>query len=182
MAVDLVTERVLLRGWMDADADRWAEICADPITMAFYERPATTFESAATFERNRLFLDEHDYGLWAAVHRESGELMGYVGIADRNHAGIAFMPCQEIGWRLHHPYWHRGLATEAALAVLGHGRERAGLPVIYSYTARVNAPSIAVMRRIGLHARDDLDFIHPALPAGHRLADHVVYATQLAAA
>ena len=46
---------------------------------------------------------------------------------------------------------------------------------IVAFTATSNLPSQAVMIRIGMTRREDLDFDHPALPKGHPLERHVVW-------
>ena len=45
-----------------------------------------------------------------------------------------------------------------------------------SFTAVANAPSRAVMTRIGLRADPSRDFDHPALEMGHPLRRHVLHA------
>jgi len=56
----------------------------------------------------------------------------------------------ELGYRLRHDAWGRGLATEGARALLAHGFETVGLERIWAQTMAVNERSIAVMTRIGL--------------------------------
>ena len=84
----------------------------------------------------------------------------------------------EIGWRLARHAWGSGYASEAAAAVLKDGLERVGLSEILSFTARSNVRSQAVMRRIGLKRRPDLDFDHPGLAADHPLRPHIVWSTR----
>ncbi|MEI9965074.1 MAG: GNAT family N-acetyltransferase [Caulobacteraceae bacterium] len=84
-------------------------------------------------------------------------------------------PGVEIGWRLARHAWGSGYATEAARAALAHGLGPLGLPEIVSFTAVPNAPSQAVMRRIGMTRDPTRDFDHPAIPQGHPLRRHVVY-------
>ena len=81
----------------------------------------------------------------------------------------------EIGWRLARHAWGCGYATEAARAALADALARRAQRVV-SFTATTNLRSQAVMARIGLMRRPDLDFDHPALPRGHRLERHVVWA------
>jgi ribosomal-protein-alanine N-acetyltransferase len=71
-----------------------------------------------------------------------------------------------------------GFATEGAMLALRHGFEVVGLPQIVSFTAVDNAPSIAVMERIGLARRGEFD--HPRLPPEHRSHRHVLYAKDAA--
>jgi RimJ/RimL family protein N-acetyltransferase len=84
----------------------------------------------------------------------------------------------EVGWRLARHAWHHGYATEAARAALGVAFDGAGLTEVWSITAVLNEPSIAVMRRIGLTEQGRFD--HPRIPVGHALRPHVLY--RLAAA
>ncbi len=68
----------------------------------------------------------------------------------------------------------QGYATEAARAVLHDAFGRLGLPRVYSFTAAVNLRSERVMRRLGMRNLGGFD--HPALPVGHLLRRHVLYA------
>ena len=88
---------------------------------------------------------------------------------------MPFAPAVEVGWRLARPFWGRGLATEAASAAVSFAFESLGLDSLVSFTARGNARSRRVMERLGMHHAESADFMHPSLPAGHRLAAHVLY-------
>jgi len=87
------------------------------------------------------------------------------------------MPCHEIGWRLFRDFWGQGFASEGALAVREYASSLDEVPTLFSYTPRINKPSINVMRKIGLVPRPDLDFDHPEVEIGHVLGPHVVYAS-----
>lgn len=50
-----------------------------------------------------------------------------------------------------------------------------GLDEIVSFTVPANTRSRSVMERIGMHRDEAGDFAHPALPADHRLSQHVLY-------
>jgi RimJ/RimL family protein N-acetyltransferase len=117
---------------------------------------------------------EYGFGLWALQRRDSGEFIGFTGLAWQRFPA-AFTPAVEIGWRLQRRAWGRGLATEAARAAAHHGFEVIGLRDIVSMTARRNIRSQAVMRRLGMHTDPADDFEHPAVPPGHPLAAHVLY-------
>jgi hypothetical protein len=79
----------------------------------------------------------------------------------------------EIGWRLARRAWHRGYATEAALAARDVAFTGAGLAELWSMTAVLNTPSQAVMRRIGM--TEAARFEHPRVPIGSPVKPHVVY-------
>jgi catechol 2,3-dioxygenase-like lactoylglutathione lyase family enzyme len=55
-----------------------------------------------------------------------------------------------MGWLLGVEHWGRGLATEAATAVLGHGRYRLGLPAVWALVHKENKASLAVADRLGM--------------------------------
>jgi RimJ/RimL family protein N-acetyltransferase len=82
----------------------------------------------------------------------------------------------ELGWRLAREAWGEGYASEGAAASLAWGRARLDVERIVAFTADTNLRSQAVMRRIGMTRRPDLDFDHPELAQNHPLRRHVVYA------
>ena len=177
MAIELETPRVLLRSWQDSDKEPWIALNADSENLRYFPRTYTSEESQASFQRFRELLDTNPFGLWAAEEKTSGEFMGFVGLARQELPGVSFMPCHEIGWRLDKKYWGKGYATEAATTVLEFGLKDLALPIIYSYTAVQNLPSINVMRKIGLQERPELTFEHPKIPDGNPVKTHLVYST-----
>ena len=56
----------------------------------------------------------------------------------------------EIGWWLAKAYWGRGLATEAARAVLRFGFESVGLTRIVAIAQPANRPSVHIMEKLGM--------------------------------
>jgi RimJ/RimL family protein N-acetyltransferase len=80
----------------------------------------------------------------------------------------------EVGWRLASWAWGKGYASEAAKESLRIGFEEYAISEIYSFTTESNALSEAVMKRIGMMRRKDLDFDHPNTP-GWWGQPHIVY-------
>lgn len=107
--------------------------------------------------------------------RSDGRLLGHVGLKP-TAAELPFGGLFEIGYRFARHAWGQGYAAEASRAVLAYGFDRLRLEEIVAFTAVPNVRSQAVMRRIGMVRRPDRDFDHPALPDGHRLRPHVVWA------
>lgn len=168
----VATERLSLRRWREADRAPFAELNGDPETLVYFPATLTRAESDAFVDRIEAGFDERGYGLWALEVRESGEFIGFTGLAPitldiPGHGGL------EIGWRLAKAAWHRGYATEAARAALGVAFDGIGLPEVWSYTAVRNTPSQAVMRRIGM--AEAARFEHPRIAAGNPLRPHVTY-------
>jgi RimJ/RimL family protein N-acetyltransferase len=167
---ELRTERVMLRDWRDEDLAPFAALNADPRVMAHFPSVLTGEQSDALAGRIREFLSQNGWGLWAAEFE--GAFIGFVGVS-RPRFEADFTPCVELGWRLAHHAQGRGLATEAARAVLQFARAELPNESIVSFTVPANLPSRRVMEKLGLVL--EREFEHPALPEGHPLRRHVLY-------
>lgn len=170
----ITTPRLILRLWKPTDLQPFARMNADPRVMEFYPDLLTHEESDAMAGRIQKSFAKHGFGLWALEIPGVAEFAGFVGLSVPGFEA-AFTPCVEIGWRLGAEHWGHGYATEAARAVLIHGFGTLGLKEIVSFTATQNLRSQAVMRRIGMERRPEMDFEHPVLSKGHRLRPHVCY-------
>jgi RimJ/RimL family protein N-acetyltransferase len=173
-APTIITQRLRLRGWRDADLEPFAALNADPRVMEFFVQPLERAQSEAFAIRAGEKLVERGFGLWAVEAPDIAPFLGYVGLAEPSFQA-PFTPCVEVGWRLARQYWGQGFATEAAAAVIDYAFGTLGLNEIVSFTAVGNQRSRQVMERLGMrrHAREDFD--HPNVPDGHRLRPHVLY-------
>ncbi len=172
--VHIVTSRLMLREWTDADAEPFAALNSDPRVMEFFSRPLDRAESDAFLARNQARIDADGYGLYAVEVKDDGRFVGYVGLA-RPTFEAHFTPAIEIGWRLARDAWGQGYATEAARAVADHAFGPLGLDVLVSFTAEWNRPSRRVMEKLGMTHDPAEDFLHPRLPVDHKLSRHVLY-------
>lgn len=170
----IITPRTRLRLWKPADLSPFAAMNADPQVMEFYPDLLTREESDALASRIQDGFRQHGFGLWALEIPGATDFAGFVGLSVPRWEA-AFTPCVEVGWRLGRAWWGCGYASEAARAVLAHGFNTLGLTEIVSFTATQNVRSQAVMRRLGMQPRPELDFEHPILSKGHRLSRHVFY-------
>ena len=168
---ELVTERLLMRRWRASDRDPFATMNADPEVMRYFPAPLDRAGSDAMVDRIERIFGEHGFGLWALEVRASGRFIGFTGLAPMP-VGVPGEGGMEIGWRLARTAWGQGLATEAASAARDFAFDVVGLPELWSLTAVLNTPSIAVMERIGLTHVATVD--HPRVPRGP-LRQHVVY-------
>lgn len=155
--MEIQTERLLLRPWRDEDLAPLAAMQADPEVMADYGGPQSLEASRAKLERYRAANEALDYCRWAVADR-SGAFLGYVGVMPI-FPGHPREPGHEVGWRLVRRAWGEGYATEAARASLVDAFTRIRLPEVLSYTAPDNLRSQAVMARLSLTRRPELDFV-----------------------
>jgi ribosomal-protein-alanine N-acetyltransferase len=170
----LVTERLVLRHWRDADREPFAALNADPRVMEFFPSVLDRTESDAFADRIEVHFAQTGFGLWAVELPGFVSFIGFIGLSIPRFQAH-FTPCVEIGWRLAHAYWGKGYASEGGRRVLTYGFRLLRLPEIASFPARQNFRSRAVIERIGLRRDPSGDFDHPALPEGHWLRPHVLY-------
>jgi RimJ/RimL family protein N-acetyltransferase len=152
------TERLVLRRWREADREPFAGL-RGPADAGFFPSTLTRAESDAFIDR----IEAHGYGLWALEVRETGQFIGFTGLAPMQE-DVPGADGTEIGWRLARHAWHHGYATEAALAARDVAFTGVGLAELWSMTSVLNAPSQAVMRRIGI--TEAARFGYPRIPDG----------------
>lgn len=163
-----------MRRWRDSDLEPFAALNADPEVMEHFPALMTREQSDTLVTRIEQGFDELGYGLWAIEVRESGEFIGFTGLALQTFEAH-FTPAVEVGWRLTRTAWGHGYATEAARQALAYGFAEANLQEIVSMTATTNVRSQAVMSRLGMTRDPADDFDHTRIPKGHRLERHVLY-------
>jgi len=171
---ELRTERLVLRPWRDADRGPFAALNADPEVMRYFPAPLTRGESDAMVDALSENFATRGWGLWAVEVVDGPAFVGFIGLNVPGFEAV-FTPCVEVGWRLAKEHWNQGYASEGARAALRYGFEVVGLDQILSWTATTNAPSQAVMQRIGMTHDPGDDFDHPRMPEGHPLRRHVLY-------
>jgi RimJ/RimL family protein N-acetyltransferase len=177
MTVIATTERLILRSWQDADREPFARLNADGRVMEFMPGPLSRDESDGFVDRAEAHFVKHGFTLCAAELREDNSFIGFVGLAVPPFQA-AFTPCVEIGWRLAHDYWGRGLATEGARGMVRFAFEELRLDALVAFTVPQNVRSLRVMAKLGMTHDPAEDFDHPRLPEGHRLRRHVLYRLQ----
>jgi len=167
------TERLILRQWQERDLEPFAELNASPEVMRYFPAPLSREESDNLANRFKEIIDTNKgWGFWAVELKATGEFAGTVGLlyqADR----FDFSPCTEIGWRLAKPFWHQGIALEAASSALNFAFNQRHLDEVVSFTSVHNTPSESLMKRLGMVKQGR--FMHPALTPSHDLAEHVLY-------
>ena len=159
------TERLRLREWGKGDGDRFYEVMNTPAVMrhlgGVQDRP--TWEAAC----GRILGFQRDFGhtFWLVERKSDGELLGFCGLKRVNAEGTDLKGQFEIGWRLRESAWGKGYAKESAIESLDLAFGRFSAPHVLALTIGPNAESQQLMRRLGMHRREDLDFDDPRLSA-----------------
>lgn len=146
----LTTPRLLLREFVPDD---WPAVLAyqsDPHYLRYYAWTERTAEEVqrfvASFVEQQQVQPRTKFQL-AIVLREEERLIGNCGIrldaADGRKA--------EIGYELAPTYWGRGLATEAARALIDFGFDTLRLHRIAAWCIAENVGSARVLEKLGMH-------------------------------
>ncbi|MEV2255089.1 GNAT family N-acetyltransferase [Streptomyces sp. NPDC050147] len=149
----LETPRLVLRRWREADVTPMTAIHSDPEVMRWirdgsvHEAEEWTRSTLARWERG---WETEGFGLFAVEVRATGELAGFTGLSVPHYLPEV-LPAVEVGWRLGRSFWGRGLATEAARAVLDFGFTDRGLERIVSIAQVGNEASERIMNKLGMH-------------------------------
>lgn len=167
------SDRLGFRKMRQIDLDHFVKMNASKEVMKYFPNILTEEESRLFLERIIKGHEENGFGLYAVEVKSCQEWIGFIGLSKPTFEAD-FMPCVEIGWRLDHKYWHQGFATEGAKAVLSYGFNVLDLKEIVSFTADINAPSIKVMKKIGMTYVKSFD--HPKV-LDTPLMKHVLYLT-----
>jgi RimJ/RimL family protein N-acetyltransferase len=142
------TARIVIRPWRPEEAGRLFDLLRRiEVAKWIGGRPMPHEEEALErIERwSQMLAADPRFGAWAAVTRSSGVPAGTVLLKPLPDGDGE----TEIGWHFHPDSWGKGLASEAAGALLARGFAE-GLDEVWAVTHLENRPSIAVCRRIGL--------------------------------
>ena len=149
---ELETERLRLRQFRESDLDAYARITADPETMRHlaHGEPFDREEAWRSLGYALAHWQIRGFGLWAAEEKETGELIGRIGLMRREGwRGV------ELAWLLARERWGRGLATEGARASLAYAFEALRAQRVISLIRPENAASIRVAEKLGLHCVEE---------------------------
>lgn len=138
----LTTERLVLRRPLAADIPAIVDIVGDLRVARYLARIPHPYGEAD----GRFFIDEvvPRELVWALTLRTSGQFVGAAGLSPTDEDDVA-----ELGYYLAPAHWGRGLATEAARAILDHGLKVAGLASITAGFFAGNPASGRVLGKLG---------------------------------
>jgi RimJ/RimL family protein N-acetyltransferase len=141
------TSRLILRLPEAADAGDFLEIHQDPEVMKRITLAAPQGGITVAWRNVALMIGHwqiRGYGQWAVVEKESGRVIGSVGLY--NPEG---WPGVELGWLVRRSHWGFGFATEASAAALNWAWRFVEADHIISLISPDNVQSIRIARKIG---------------------------------
>ena len=143
----LETERLRLRKLEAEDFAALCRVLQDEAAMYAYAHAFSDAEVQDWLDRQRARYREDGFGLWAVELRQSGRVIGQCGLTMQDFGGRRV---PEIGYLFERAHWHRGYATEAAVACKLLAFCTLELDAVYSIIRDNNLPSQAVALRNGM--------------------------------
>lgn len=143
--MELKTPRLYLRPFRRDDIDHLAELYADPDVAIYTKLGQLTRPEAEAILSS--YLDEwrhNDFGIYAAFLKFGGEFVGECGLFASQS-----IKAPALRYAFHKRSWGKGLATEAAHAVINCAFRRMGLKRIVSFVEEPNEASHHVTRKLG---------------------------------
>jgi len=145
----LETQRLLLRHPVMEDLDNLFSFYSDPDVVKYIPDAPRTYEE--TKEELEWFMNGHpkfpELGLWTTVYKETGQFIGRCGLLPWTIDGQHEV---EVAFALSKEYWGKGLATEAARALVEYGFEHLHLSRLICLIDHGNQGSIRVATKIGM--------------------------------
>ncbi|MBT9778022.1 GNAT family N-acetyltransferase [Clostridium sp. MCC353] len=146
----LETDRLILREMEQTDYEALCRMLQDREVMYAYEHSFSDEEAHQWLERQIQRYREFGYGLWAVVLKVENRMVGQCGITRQDCDGKQVL---EVGYLFEKAYWHRGYATEAAIACKEYAFDQLGADEVYSIIRDNNVASQKVAERNGMECR-----------------------------
>ena len=145
------TPRLSLRRMGEGDLPALGKMLQDARVMYAYNGPFTEAETREWLDRQLARYERWGFGLWGMDLRETGEMIGQCGLTMQPWKDGEVL---EVGYLLQWDHWHRGYATEAALACADYAFCRLGAEEVCSIIRDTNLPSQRVALRCGMVKTD----------------------------
>jgi len=151
------TKRLLLRPWMESDAESLYEYAKDPeVGPPAGWAPHTSVENSRQIIQNVLCAPET-----YAVCMKDGKAIGSVGLKCKGHTDLTDRDDEcELGYWIGKPFWGQGLIPEAAGELLRYAFEELNMRAVWCGYYEGNEKSHRVQQKLGFvyrYTTHDLD-------------------------
>lgn len=147
----LETERLYLREMTQADFPALCRILQDEEVMYAYAGAFSDEEAQAWLDKQLARYAKWGFGLWAVLKKDTREMIGQCGLTMQPWKDREVL---EIGYLFQRAYWHKGYATEAAMACKTYAFQMLNADQVCSIIRDTNLPSQKVALRNGMIPTD----------------------------
>jgi len=143
----LETKRLILRRWLETDAESLFEYARDPdVGPIAGWPPHGSVEESRSVIRNVFSAEE----CYAICERDEGRAIGAISLKFNGHTDMTERDDEcELGYWLGKPFWGRGYVPEAAGEILRHAFEDLGMTTVWCGYYEGNAKSKRVQEKLG---------------------------------
>lgn len=143
---EIITNRLFMRPFIEADRDHFLSLKTTPANMAdthigVLDQP-TTDKMLAEYIQH---WHGGSLGMWALFHRQTGSFVGECGFATRTDFDEP-----TLRYTLDHKWWGQGLAAEAVSAVLDHGFKSELVEHVSALALESNHRSCRILEQVGM--------------------------------
>jgi ribosomal-protein-alanine N-acetyltransferase len=166
MKVILETDRLLLREYVEEDAEAFFKLNTDAGVLQFVpDKALLNVEQARQILIDHPIADyrKHGFGRGACILKSTGEQIGFAGLKYLEELAEV-----DLAYRLLPDYWGQGLATEVALASVRYGFADLALKRIVGLVMPDNIVSVRVLEKCGLRYAETVAFW------GHPFSKYVI--------
>lgn len=147
----LETKRLYLREMNPSDFNSLCRILQDEKAIYAYEGAFSDQEVQEWLDRQIYRYQKWNFGLWAAVLKETDKMIGQCGLTMQQWKDQEVL---EIGYLFERSHWHQGYATEAAKACKQYAFEKLNASEVCSIIRDSNTASQNVAMRNGMVMKD----------------------------
>lgn len=170
MKMIIESNRLIIRHLVPEDFDDLFAICGDADTMRFMGdgRPLS---SEATLCWIYVSIQNYailGYGCSAVIDKSDSRFIGFTGLVRSQDVPGEI----ELIYALAKPCWGKGLASEAAQAMLRYGLHTLNLPCIYATVDPENISSVKIIEKCGFHYYQTAPDEHGLMTAYYRIDKH----------
>jgi len=142
----VITERLALRKMVQDDFEDLREMLQDPDVMYAWGHTFSVEQAQGWLDRQIERYEKSGVGLWAAVEKETSEMVGQVGLI---LGDIESKQVLELAYMLKKAYWHKGFAIESSRACLRYAFEEMRIDKVYATVRPENEASMKVVEKLG---------------------------------
>jgi RimJ/RimL family protein N-acetyltransferase len=156
MKVIIETERLIVREYVEDDAEAFFRLNSDPEVLRFVpDAGLANVEEARKILMEHPIADyrKHGFGRGACILKSIGENIGFAGLKYLEELGEV-----DVAYRFMRPYWGLRLASEAAIASVRYGFADLALKQIIGLVMPEKIASVRVLEKAGLRLSGTIQF------------------------
>ncbi|MCL2163602.1 MAG: GNAT family N-acetyltransferase [Oscillospiraceae bacterium] len=160
------TNRLALREMRRTDFPALCRILQDEEVMYAYEGAFSDSETQEWLDKQISNYKEYGFGLWAVLLKVTGEMIGQCGLTMQNYRETKVL---EVGYLFQKAFWHKGYATEGAIACRDYAFEKLNAEEVFSIIRDTNIASQNVAARNGMTKVDTITKHYRGIDMPHYL-------------